>query len=402
MKCEWKEIPFGELLEIPLRNGVSKPKSVRGNGYKMVNMGELFSNSRIYDIEMDRAPLTEKEKETSLVEVGDLLFARQSLVFSGAGKCSIIKEVCESTTYESHLIRARINRDLASPDYMYYYFSSPQGRGRIQSIVEQVSAAGIRGSDLSKLDVSVPSLEIQEKIADILCCFDDKIELNNKINANLQQQAQAIFKSWFVDFEPWGGEKPSTWIDAPLGTFVEIKRGGSPRPIKDFLADNGLRWLKISDVTSLNSPFVLDIKEHIKKEGLRKTVYLNVGELVLSNSATPGIPKILDVDSCIHDGWLYFPKSQFSKYWLYLFFLYIRKKLVALGNGSVFTNLKTDILKAYMVMKPTEDILAKFDEIVTPMFAAMLNCDRENARLASLRDNLLPKLMNGEIEIDGI
>lgn len=340
---------------------------------------------------------TQKKIARYIVKKGDIVLS----IVGTIGLVSIVGESLDNANLTENCVKIIVSEAMDSK-FLYYYLKSSVGQTEIMQRTVGAVQAKLPIKNIQDIDVWFPPKETQTQIASVLSCIDDKIEHNNKINANLQQQAQAIFKSWFVDFEPWGGEKPSTWIDAPLGTFVEIKRGGSPRPIKDFLADNGLRWLKISDVTSLNSPFVLDIKEHIKKEGLRKTVYLNVGELVLSNSATPGIPKILDVDSCIHDGWLYFPKSQFSKYWLYLFFLYIRKKLVALGNGSVFTNLKTDILKAYMVMKPTEDILAKFDEIVTPMFAAMLNCDRENARLASLRDNLLPKLMNGEIEIDGI
>ena len=89
------------------------------------------------------------------------------------------------------------------------------------------------------------------------------------INDNLQQQAAALFESWFVNLDPWNGVQPSDWENAPLGSFVEIKRGGSPRPIQNYLSDSGLRWLKISDVTSLNSPFVLEIKEHIKEDGLR-------------------------------------------------------------------------------------------------------------------------------------
>lgn len=211
-----------------------------------------------------------------------------------------------------------------------------------------------------------------------------------------------LFESWFINYEPWGGTQPAQWEKVPLRSFAEIKRGGSPRPIQDYLSNSGFRWLKISDVTSLNSPFVLEIKEHIKEEGLKKTVLLKAGELVLSNSATPGIPKILDVDSCIHDGWLYFPKSELSKYYLYLFFKHIRKKLVALGNGSVFTNLKTDILKAYPVIKADVVTLKKFDSLVTPLFNAMLNADRENLKLKAIRDTLLPKLMNGEIDVDGI
>lgn len=224
----------------------------------------------------------------------------------------------------------------------------------------------------------------------------------DEVNDNLQQQAQALFESWFVNYTPWNGERPASWGCATLGDFVEIKRGGSPRPIQNYLSDTGLRWLKISDVTSLSSPFVTDIKEHIKESGLRKTVLLKSGSLVLSNSATPGIPKILDVDSCIHDGWLYFPKSIFSKYYLYLFFKHIRKQLVALGNGSVFTNLKTDILRQFPSVMPDASVLADFDSIVTPLFEGMLNVDRENRRLVGIRDALLPRLMSGEIDVSNI
>lgn len=211
-----------------------------------------------------------------------------------------------------------------------------------------------------------------------------------------------MFKSWFVTYDPWNGTQPSEWITAPLGSLVEIRRGGSPRPIQDYLSDSGLRWLKISDVTSLSSPFVLEVKEHIKEDGLKKTVFLKKGALVLSNSATPGIPKILDVDSCIHDGWLYFPKSKLSKYYLYLFFRHIRNELVALGNGSVFTNLKTDVLKAFPATKADTSTLKEFDSLVTPLFDTMLNVDRENSKLAAMRDTLLPKLMSGEIDVSNI
>lgn len=261
----------------------------------------------------------------------------------------------------------------------------------------------VNRNDINGLEVDIPEDEqTQGRIARYLEMIDEKIELNNKINDNLHRQAVALFESWFVNYEPWGGNQPSGWTNAPLGSFVEIKRGGSPRPIQNFLSASGLRWLKISDVTSLSSPFVLEIKEHIKEEGLRKTVFLHAGELVLSNSATPGIPKILDVDTCIHDGWLYFPKSELSKYYLYLFFKHIRKELVSLGNGSVFTNLKTDILKAFPATKADETTLKEFDALVAPLFDAMLNADRENFKLAAMRDTLLPKLMSGEIDVAGI
>jgi len=184
-----------------------------------------------------------------------------------------------------------------------------------------------------------------------------------------------------------------------LGDFVTIKRGGSPRPIQEYITDKGLRWLKISDVTSLSSPFVIDIAECIKETGLKKTVYLKAGSLVLSNSATPGVPKILDVDSCIHDGGLYFTESQFSTEFLYLYFKHIRRKLVALGNGSVFTNLKTDILKGYPTVKPEQSVLEEFNGIVVPLFEKMRRIARETHKLSEIRDALLPKLMSGELDV---
>lgn len=300
------------------------------------------------------------------------------------------------------LLTLRGKKEVLDNDFLMYYLQSSEGQGLLKAKETGTTVTGIKQAEFRKIVIKVPDFQTQKKIAAILSALDEKIAINRAINDNLQQQAAALFESWFVDYNPWSGIQPSEWTNAPLGTFVEIKRGGSPRPIQDYLSDSGLRWLKISDVTSLSSPFVLEIKEHIKEEGLKKTVFLHAGELVLSNSATPGIPKILDVDTCIHDGWLYFPKSELSKYYLYLFFKHIRKELVSLGNGSVFTNLKTDILKAFPATKADKVTLKKFDVLVSPLFDAMLNADRENLKLATMRDSLLPKLMSGEIDVSAV
>lgn len=222
------------------------------------------------------------------------------------------------------------------------------------------------------------------------------------LNNNLEQQALALFESWFINYEPWNCVCPNEWENGILGDYVDIKRGGSPRPIQDYLSDTGYRWLKISDATAIASPFILSIKEHIKESGLSKTVLLHRGALVLSNSATPGIPKILDIDSCIHDGWLYFPKSKFSNEYLYLFFKEIRSHLISLGNGSVFTNLKTDILKNYPIRVPTDSILRDFDDMIKPLFRMILHCTRENQHLCEVRDSLLPKFLSGAVDVSAI
>lgn len=330
------------------------------------------------------------------------------IVITHRGTLGQIVYIPETAKFDRYVIsqsqfRVRCN-DKVLPEYLVYYFHTPIGQHKLLSNASQVGVPALArpSSTFQQIKIEIPDIDTQKRVVKIILALQKKIDLNKEINDNLQQQAAALFESWFVNYDPWDGVQPSRWGNAPLGSFVEIKRGGSPRPIQDFLSDSGLRWLKISDVTSLSSPFVLEVKEHIKEEGLKKTVYLHAGELVLSNSATPGIPKLLDVDTCIHDGWLYFPKSELPKHYLYLFFKHIRKELVALGNGSVFTNLKTDILKAFPATKADESTLKEFDALVVPLFDAMLNADRENFRLAALRDALLPKLMSGELDVSDI
>ena len=257
-------------------------------------------------------------------------------------------------------------------------------------------------ANLNAVQLSMPTLEQQKRIVEYLVAIDNKIALNELINNNLEEQAMTLFKSWFIDYEPFDKQVITTWKYGVLGDFVEIKRGGSPRPIQNFLSNRGLHWLKISDATCISSPFVNEIKEYIIEEGLKKTVFIKAGSLVLSNSATPGLPKILDIDTCIHDGWLYFPSSKFSNEYLYLYFKYIRNNLVVLGNGSVFTNLKTDILKNYPTNLPTDDVLNKFDKIVKPIFSMILSKTRESKRLIEIRDTLLPKLISGELDVSNI
>src|SRR5258708_3983926 len=112
---------FQEYFKAPLRNGLTRPKAIRGVGTKMVNMGEIFAHGRIGDIRMDRVPLSDKDAKAFLLEPGDLLFARQSLVLEGAGTCSIFLGTNEPATFESHIIRARLDTDIAEPAFFYYF-----------------------------------------------------------------------------------------------------------------------------------------------------------------------------------------------------------------------------------------------------------------------------------------
>ncbi len=284
---------------------------------------------------------------------------------------------------------SKIDKNLVHPKFLFYQLTEIDYMNlNVGSAVPSLTVPVI-----NTIEISLPPLDEQKSIAYVLSSLDDKIDLLQRQNKTLEAMAETLFRQWFIEgvSEDWKVKK--------LGELVTVKRGGSPRPIQDYLSDSGLRWLKISDATKTPSPYIFDIKEHIKVEGLNKTTLLKKGTLVLSNSATPGIPKILQVDSCVHDGWLHFPKSHFSNEFLYLLFNRIRPELLNLGNGSIFTNLKTDILKEYEIPIPDAESLNIFQTSVVPMFEKILSNAIQIASLEKMRDGLLPKLMSGEVRV---
>ncbi len=202
MAREWQAIPFERLLTEPVRNGIYKPSEYHGRGAKIVNMGELFAYPRLGAVPMRRVELTDSEAKRFMLSKGDLLFARRSLVAEGAGKCSVVLDVDEPTTFESSIIRARPDESKAAPLFLYYFFNSTKGLHLLDTIRRQVSVAGITGSDLSRLEIPIPPLDEQRALAHILGTLDDKIELNRRTNETLEAIARALFKSWFVDFGP--------------------------------------------------------------------------------------------------------------------------------------------------------------------------------------------------------
>ncbi len=206
-----RDVPFAQLLEEPVRNGIYKKKEFHGRGVKVVNMGELFANPRLRDVHMRRVELSESERHRLNVQSGDLLFARRSLVAEGAGKCSVVLEINEPTTFESSIIRARPDPTKADSLFLSYYFNSPIGLHALDTIRRHVAVAGITGTDLAQLPVEVPPLPTQRVIAHVLGTLDDKIELNRRMNETLEQMARALFKSWFVDFEPVRAKIDGRW-----------------------------------------------------------------------------------------------------------------------------------------------------------------------------------------------
>ena len=145
----------------------------------------------------------------------------------------------------------------------------------------------------------------------------------------------------------------SEWKHVKFSELCDIWRGGSPRPIHDFIRESGIPWVKIADATSSRTRFIEKTKEFIKPEGMSKSREVFPGDLILSNSATPGLPMFMSIRACIHDGWLLLRNfKNIDKLFCYYLLIHERENIVRFGSGSVFTNLKTDILKNHEVNIP--------------------------------------------------
>ena len=430
---------FEELFDIPLRNGLTRPRAVRGSGVKMVNMGELFAHSRIGDIPMERVPLSEVEAEKYLLKKGDLLFARQSLVRSGAGKCSIFLGASEPITYEGHLIRARLNPSIADPAFYFYFFNSRLGRQIIESIIEQVAAAGIRGSDLAKLSVPYCPIQKQRQIAHILGTLDDKIELNRQMNETLEAMARAIFKSWFVDFDPARAKMegrqptgmaaettalfPSAFQDSPLG---KIPKGWEVEQIGNVVEIIKGRSYKSSELVESNTALVT-LKSIMrgggyKSDGLKPYTgkykpeqIITPGELVVSytdltqEAEVIGKPAIVRGDekyqtlvASLDLGIIRPLESTVSIWFLYHLFRSsdFQSHIYGYATGTTVLHLSKDGIPSYQFVFPTEAVRRLFDSIVQPLFSKIESNENQSRILSQIRETLLPKLLSGEIRVD--
>lgn len=392
MENNWKNSKLGDLVEILSSRRVFYSDYVE-NGIPFYRSKEVidFAQGNFYQPEL----FISKDKFEELIAKngypldGDILI---SAVGERAGIPYVVKNLGEFYFKDGNVIWIKSSDNLSN-EFLSYWLKSFVGIETLNSLFIGSAQKALTIVGLKNIEIQLPPLPEQKAIASVLSSLDDKIDLLHQQNQTLEALAETLFRQWFIE------EAKEDWEEIKFGDVVTVKRGGSPRPIQDYLSDSGYRWLKISDATKENSPFIFDIKEHIKVEGLNKTTYLEAGKLVLSNSATPGLPKILQVDTCIHDGWLHFPKSKFSNEFLYLFFKKIRPELENMGNGSIFTNLKTDILKEFELRLPDDITLQKFDVIIKDYFNKILINQQQIQTLTQLRDTLLPKLMSGEVRV---
>lgn len=399
MNNTFTEFKFSDLLIEPVRNGVYKPKEFHGRGCKIVNMGELFAYSRLFNVPMRRVELSEKEKEKSLLKEGDLLFARRSLVAEGAGKCSIVKELSEPTTFESSIIRARPDPTKASSDYLYYFFNSEVGRRTLGTILRQVAVSGITGTDLANLRLSLPSVATQQRIAELVSDLDDKIELNLQMNATLEATAQAIFKRWFVDFQFPGfdGELidglPRGWRIGDLSEQFNITMGQSPPGESYNETGQGIMFFQGRTDFGFRFPntrmFTTDPKRFAKKFDTLVSVRAPVGDMNLTMN-----------DCCIGRGLSAVRHRQ--DFFSYTYYLLNSMKDVFKGfegEGTVFGSINKSNFERLEVTIADENVIKRFEDTVNPIDERIHINTVEIRTLTELRDGLLPKLMSGKIRV---
>lgn len=396
---EWKTIPFGELYAADSRNGLTKPSKVRGSGYKMINMGELFANDRIYDIPMELVPLSEREKKNCKVESGDLLFARQSLVLEGAGKCSIVMAVSPLTVFESHLIRVRLNQELANPLFYYYYFRSPISP--IKTIVSQCAQAGIRSSDLTGLSVIFPPIEEQKRIADILSNYDTMIETNQRQIKLLEEAVQRLYKEWFVDLRYPGHENvpvvdgvPEGWNRFSMEEIADYLNGYAFKP-----SDWGKTGKPIIKIKELNEGITEDTPRNMGVD-IPPKYNISAGDIVFSWSATL-TAKIWDSEDGLLNQHLFkvTPHKGIGREFLLQSILKTLDEFKNLTTGATMKHIQRGKLNQVYIIAPPEFLMNSYENKVVYIRNRILALSRSIAMLIEARDRLLSKLMSGEIAV---
>ena len=419
----WPMLRFKELLEGSVRNGIYKRKEYRGYGIKIVNMGELFAHPRLRAVPMKRVDLSKSERERFSVVEGDLLFARRSLVAEGAGKCCVVLRVDEPTTFESSIIRARPDPTRSDSLYLYYFFSSPLGLHLLDTIRRQVAVAGITGKDLSELAIPAPSAPEQRAIAQVLGTLDDKIELNRRMNEMLETMARALFKSWFVDFDPVRAKMegrdtglpqdiadlfPDRLVDSEMG---EIPEGWEVVPL-DAIArfQNGLALQKYRPAPNearLPAVKIAQLRAGEANSGewasatIRPECIIENGDILFSWSGSLLVKTWCGGRAALNQHLFKVTSERYPK-WFYLHSLLSHLpafQRIAQDKATTMGHIRRQHLTEALCAGPPDGLIAGLSDTFSCLLERQVATELSGRTLAALRDTLLPKLMSGEIQL---
>ena len=310
----------------------------------------------------------------------------------------------------------RPNKNIVNVRYLFYYFFSPGWRNTVaQNKVSGATVERILMTRFPSFPVKLPPMPIQNKIANILSLLDKKIEVNRRINDNLEQQAQALFKSWFVDFEPFKngefveselGMIPKGWRVCSADEVFDINIGKTPpRKEPEWFTESKEDnvWVSIADMGSCGV-FISDSSEYLTDEAIKRFNVLMVEKdsVLLSFKLTVGRVAIADTRLTTNEAIARFilPDKCYREF----LYLYLKQyKYENLGStSSIATAVNSKTIKGMKLIVPPTDIIESFSNNTRPLFEQIRSLQQESRRLAELRDTLLPKLMSGEIKVNEV
>lgn len=384
---EWKECKLKDIVEINPTESLKK-----GTVAKKIGMDVLQPYCRAIP-SFSFEPYTGGTKFKN----GDTIMARITPCLEN-GKTAMVNILDDneigfgSTEY----IVFRAKNNITDPYFIYYLVTSDCIRNpAIKSMVGSSGRQRVQTDVVANLSINLPPLPTQQKIAAILSSLDDKIELNNKINTNLEQQAGALFKNWFVDFEPFGGKMPEEW---KVGKLCDIADYSSEK----------IEINKLSPETYYSTENMLPSKGGIETAtslpSISQTTRCLPGETIISN-IRPYFKKIFycteEVAGCSTDVLCFKPKyKDYSEYLYQVLYSDIFFDYMVLGSkGTKMPRGDKQQIMNYPITIPNELYLRKFKTFAEPIFSQIDLNRKENKRLSELRDTLLPKLMNGEIKV---
>lgn len=410
----WKTYRLGKIVATNKKSiGRSYPFSM----IKYLDTGSITRNhiESLQEYKLSEAPSRAKR----LVQEGDIIY---SAVRPNQLHYGYISKFPENLVVSTGFIVISCNKDYIEPKFLYYLLTQQEMTDYLHSIADASTSAypSLKSSDIENLEISLPSLEEQRRIAGILGAIDDKIENNRRINTNLELQAQALYKQWFVDFEfpneegkPYkssGGKMvdselghiPEGWSVGKLEDMGTIVGGGTPSKAKqEYYTSNGIAWITPKDLSIAHAKFTAKGEVDITDIGYANSSakMMPRGSILFSSRAPIGYISIAKNDICTNQGFKSVVPNNGCTAFVYYFLLSNTENIESKATGSTFKEASGALMKSLELVIPSDDILEKFEKIMSSIFESQEKFEAENETLATLRDTLLPKLMNGEIKL---
>ena len=336
-------------------------------------------------------------------KVGDVILTTEAPL----GEVALLKE--EKVALAQRIVCLRGKDNVLDNTYLKYYLQSGKGQKSLSARESGTTVTGIKQAELRRVDIEYPAYDDQRRIASILSSLDRKIELNNKINADLEEMAQAIFKNWFVDFEPFKDGKfvdselgmiPEGWKVGRLGEFCKCLLGGTPSRSKEEYWNGEVNWINSGEINKFR---ILEASEKITELGLAKsaTKLLPKKTTVLAiTGATLGQVSLLEIDTCANQSVIGVLENTEVPYeYIYPFIKDRIEMLIQHQTGGAQQHINKDNVESLIFLLPAINVLEDYISLVSPMYKRIESQCFENLYLSTLRDTLLPRLMSGELEV---